>query len=212
MLDLIWGYLLIIAVLFSANIGLFLGNSKLNDLKSSLFSIVIGIFLFIIVYISKLFSFNLLDYFTYIFLAMAIIIFAVLILYLKNKNWKNSILIIIFLFYASSFLLASQVSEYSLFYSSLLSVFSIISTIIAFQSSKLLKFAKRSYDVIIGEYMSLEGVLIFLFALTYMSVIQLDYKMFSSFLILTPTYQLVYVIIGIVIILIIGSYWNDKKI
>jgi uncharacterized protein YacL len=58
--------------------------------------------------------------------------------------------------------------------------------------------------------MSLMGILIFLFGLTNVAVMNLDYTMFSSFLILTPTNQLIYVIIGIIIVLIIGSYWNDK--
>ena len=107
--------------------------------------------------------------------------------------------------------MASQLNEY-VFNGLLLSVVSIIVMILAFQSSKLLIFAKRPYDVIIGEFMSLSGILIFIFGLTYVSIMNLDYKMFSSFLILTPTYQLIYVIIGIVIVLIIGSYCNDKKI
>ncbi|MBE6509870.1 MAG: hypothetical protein E7Z74_01160 [Methanobrevibacter millerae] len=83
--------------------------------------------------------------------------------------------------------------------------------IVAFQSSKLLIYAKRPYNVIIGEYMSLMGILIFLFALTNVSIMKLDYEMFSPFLILTPTYQLVYVVIAIIVVLIIGLYWNDKK-
>lgn len=59
--------------------------------------------------------------------------------------------------------------------------------------------------------MSLMIILIFIFGLTYYSTLTLDYKMFSSFLILTPTYKLIYVIILIAIIFIIGLYWNDKK-
>jgi hypothetical protein len=130
-----------------------------------------------------------------------------------NTKLMPLICITITLYYITSFLLAAQLNEH-VFNSLLLllSIVSIIVMIVAFQSSKLLIFAKRPYDVIIGEFMSLFGVLIFLFGLTHKSIMNLDYEMFSSFLILTPTYQLIYVIIGIIIVLIIGSYWNDKKI
>ena len=107
-------------------------------------------------------------------------------------------------------MLASQIGGISIFDSLLFAFISIIIMIIAFQSSKLLKFAKRPYNVIVGEYMSLEGILMFLFGLTFISTITLDYSMFSSFLILTPTYQLIYVILGIIFVLIIGFYWYDK--
>jgi preprotein translocase subunit SecG len=35
--------------------------------------------------------------------------------------------------------------------------------------------------------------------------------MFSAFLILTPTYQLIYVIIAVIVILVIGVLINDSK-
>lgn len=210
MFNLMWGYLLIVTILFSANIGLLLGNVKLNNKNSCLISIILGIIFFVIINISNLFLFNLLDYFSYIFISIAILIFIAMFLTLKNNDYKKPILICIILYYLSSFILASQITGISIFDGLLFTFISIIIMIIAFQSSKLLKFAKRPYDVIIGEYMSLEGILIFLFGLTFMSTISLDYSMFSSFLILTPTYQLIYVIIGIIFVLIIGFYWNDK--
>ncbi|MBR0057964.1 MAG: peptide ABC transporter permease [Methanobrevibacter sp.] len=172
---------------------------------------LIGIILFIVVFTSSLLTFSLGDYLAYIFILISIIIFIIMIVYLKiNIKLMPVISATILLYYITSFLLASQLNEY-VFNGLLLSVVSIIVMIVAFQSSKLLIFAKRPYDVIIGEFMSLSGILIFIFGLTYVSIMNLDYKMFSSFLILTPTYQLIYVIIGIVIVLIIGSYWNDKK-
>lgn len=213
MLDLILGYLIIIIILFSANIGLFSANYKLNDLKSTAIFLVMGIFLFIAVNISHLFSFNLSDYLTYIFILIAIIIFIIMFLYLKINKLNASAVITIILYYMSSLILASQIADESfLFNSLLLTIISIVIMIVAFQSSKLLMYAKRPYNVIIGEYMSLEGILIFLLGLTNGSVMHLDYEMFSSFLILTPTYQLIYVIIGIIAVLIIGLYLNDKKI
>ena len=72
-------------------------------------------------------------------------------------------------------------------------------------------YAKRPYYMIVGEYMSLMGILIFIFGLTNNSIMQLNHEMFSSFLILTPTYLLIYVIIGIIFVLIIGFYLNDKN-
>ncbi len=211
MFDLIFSYLLIVIILFSANIGLFLGDFRLNNKKSSLISILIGIIFFIVVYISSFLRLNILDFLTYIFIVVSIIIFGILLVYLNlDKKLKIVTFSIIILYYANSFLIASQLKEH-LFNGLLLTIISIIMMIIAFQSSKLLIYAKRPYNIIIGEFMSLYGILIFIFGLTNVSVMNLDYKMFSSFLILTPTYQLIYVVIGIIVLLIIGLYWNDKK-
>lgn len=211
MFDLIFSYLLIVIILFSANIGLFIGDFRLNNKKSSLISILIGIIFFIVVYISSFLRLNILDFLTYIFIVVSIIIFGILLVYLNlDKKLKIVTFSIIILYYANSFLIASQLKEH-LFNGLLLTIISIIMMIIAFQSSKLLIYAKRPYNIIIGEFMSLYGILIFIFGLTNVSVMNLDYKMFSSFLILTPTYQLIYVVIGIIVLLIIGLYWNDKK-
>ena len=213
MFDLIFSYLLITTILFSANIGLFFGNFRLNNIKSFFIFLLIGIIFFIVVFTSSLITFNLNEYLPYIFILISIIIFIIMILYLKmNAKLMHVISITLLLYYIMSFLLATQLNEHVFNSLLLLAIVSIIVMIVAFQSSKLLIFAKRPYDVIIGEFMSLFGVLIFLFGLTHKSIMNLDYEMFSSFLILTPTYQLIYVIIGIIIVLIIGSYWNDKKI
>ena len=210
MFNLMWGYLLIITILFSANIGLLLGNIKLNNKNSCLISIILGIIFFVVINISNWFSFDLLGYFSYIFISIAILIFVIMFLTLRTNDYKKPIVICIILYYLSSFMLASQITGLSMFDGLLFTFISIIIMIIAFQSSKLLKFAKRPYNVIVGEYMSLEGILMFLFGLTFISTITLDYSMFSSFLILTPTYQLIYVILGIIFVLIIGFYWYDK--
>jgi len=82
---------------------------------------------------------------------------------------------------------------------------------VVYQLSKLLHHAKRQYSAIIGEYMCLFSILIFIFAFTYVSTLNLDYNMFSAFLILTPTYQLIYVIIAVIVILVIGVLINDSK-
>ena len=59
--------------------------------------------------------------------------------------------------------------------------------------------------------MCLFSILTLIFALTYNSTLNLDYSMFSPFLILTPTYQLIYVIIAIIAALIIGVFINDSR-
>ena len=210
MSDLIFGYLLIIITLFSVNIGLFLGYFKFNDKKNTFISIVMGIILLIAVAISSTLTINLLDYLSYVFILISIIIFSILYIYLKKDNLRLSLFIMIFIYYVIVFVLSSQLGEYSLFNYSLAFV-SIIMMIVAIQLSKLLMYAKRPYNVIIGEYMSLMGILIFIFGLTNKSIMQLNHKMFSSFLILTPTYQLIYLIIGIIFVLIIGFYLNDKR-
>ncbi len=210
MLDLILGYLLVIVILFSVNIGLFLGNFKFNDKKNTFISALMGIILLIVMAISSILTVNLLDYLSYVFILVSIIIFTVLYIYLKRNNLRFSLSIIIFIYYMLALILSSQLAEHSIFNYSLVIV-SIIVMIVAVQLSKLLMYAKRSYNVIIGEYMSLMGILIFILGLTNVSIMQLNHEMFSSFLILTPTYQLIYVIIGIIFVLIIGFYLNDKN-
>ena len=200
---LIFCYLLIIIMLFSANISLFFVNFKFNNKKSTLISLVMGIILFVIIYISSQLTINLLDYLSYIFILVSIIIFITLFVYLKKQELKISLFAIIITYYAVSMLFSSQLGECSLFNYLLLFFVSVIVMIISFQSSKLLMYARRPYNVIIGEYMSLMGILIFIFGLTNNSVVQLNYKMFSSFLILTPTFQLIYVIIGIIFVFVI---------
>jgi hypothetical protein len=59
--------------------------------------------------------------------------------------------------------------------------------------------------------MCLASILIFIFSLTYYSTITLDYTAFTPFLILTPTYQLIYVVIGIVVVLVAGVLINDYR-
>ena len=72
MLDLIFGYLLIIIILFSVNIGLFLGYFKFNDKKNTFISIMIGIILLIVMAISSILTINLLDYLSYVFILISI--------------------------------------------------------------------------------------------------------------------------------------------
>jgi hypothetical protein len=150
------------------------------------------------------------DYFGIIFLMMAIIIFIAVLIYTKMGNLKISICVISILAMISIIFLSSQ-SVFGMFDMLLYSLMAFITLFVVYHISKLLHHAKRQYPIIVGEYMCLFSLLMFIFALTYDSTRTLDYSMFSSFLILTPLYQLIYVVIAIVVILVIGVLINDNK-
>ncbi len=212
-MDLMGGYLLLILVLFGANIALMLGNYKFTNAKLILVSAMsfAGSFLLIYAsgYLSAPFAF-MLDYFGYIFLIISLIIIALAIYYLKTDNFGIPLYVLLISFLISVVLFASQATM-DVFTMLLYSLFVFIMLFVVYQLTKLLHYAKREYPVIVGEYMSLFAVLMFIFALTYNSVMTLDYTMFTPFLILTPTYQLIYVIIGIIVVLVVGVLINDNK-
>jgi hypothetical protein len=212
-MDLIGGYLLVILVLFAGNLALLLGNYKINNVKVILTALIFSAVVFIIlntsVYLNTSLSF-LLDYFSYIFLAIAIILMAALFFLVRNDKFKPALFLVLATFLISAILFASQ-STLNLFEMVLYSLLMFIILFVVYQLSKLLHHAKRQYSAIIGEYMCLFSILIFIFAFTYVSTLNLDYNMFSAFLILTPTYQLIYVIIAVIVILVIGVLINDSK-
>ena len=209
-MDLIGGYLLVMLVLFTGNIALLIGNVKINNLKLIAISILFSIGVFIILNVSVYLNISLLNYFSYIFLIISLILFFVIFYFIRNNNFKLALYSVLALFIISLTLFCSQTSlNYleKILYS--LCVFIIL--FVVYQLSKLLHHAKRQYAVIIGEYMCLFSILTLIFALTYNSTLNLDYSMFSPFLILTPTYQLIYVIIAIIAVLVIGVFINDSK-
>ena len=209
-MDLIGGYLLVMLVLFTGNIALLMGNVKINNLKLIAISILFSIGVFIILNVSVYLNISLLDYFSYIFLIISLILFFVIFYFIRNNNFKLALYSVLALFIISLTLFCSQTSlNYleKILYS--LCVFIIL--FVVYQLSKLLHHAKRQYSAIIGEYMCLFSILTLIFALTYNSTLNLDYSMFSPFLILTPTYQLIYVIIAIIAALIIGVFINDSR-
>ena len=209
-MDLIGGYLIVMLVLFTGNIALLMGNVKINNLKLIAISILFSIGVFIILNVSVYLNISLLDYFSYIFLIISLILFFVIFYFIRNNNFKLALYSVLALFIISLTLFCSQTSlNYleKILYS--LCVFIIL--FVVYQLSKLLHHAKRQYSVIIGEYMCLFSILTLIFALTYNSTLNLDYSMFSPFLILTPTYQLIYVIIAIIAVLVIGVFINDSK-
>lgn len=212
-MDLIGGYLLILLVLFTANIGLILGNYKFDNVKLIIVSAVFFIASFLLIYASNYMNAQssfLLENFTYIFLLMTIIILASLIYYVKTGLFKKSLYALVIAFLISIVLFASQ-ATLDIFTILLYSLFAFIVLFVVYQLTKLLHHAKREYPVIVGEYMSLFALIVFIFALTYYSTMTLDYTVFSPFLILTPTYQLIYVVIGIIAVLVAGVLINDTK-
>ena len=209
-MDLIGGYLLVMLVLFAGNIALLMGNSKINNLKLILISLFFSIIVFILLNISVYLKISLLDYFGYIFLIISIVLFFVIFYFIRYNKVKLALYMVMALFFISLILFCSQTSLNHLeriIYS--LCIFIIL--FVVYQLSKLLHHAKRQYSAIIGEYMCLFSILTLIFALTYNSTLNLDYSMFSPFLILTPTYQLIYVIIAIIAVLIIGVFINDSR-
>ena len=210
-MDLIGGYLLVILILFTANFSLLIGNFKVSNVKLILCSLLAFIVSFILMFISGYLKSSLsflMDNFGYFFIALSILLFLTFLYYSRKNNLRFSIISVVILFIISMIALSSQ-SDLSLFTILLYSLFSFIILFVVYQLTKLLVHAKRDYPVIIGEYMSLFALLLFIFGLTYMSTKSLDYNMFSPFLILTPTYQLIYVLIGIIVVLVIGVVYND---
>ena len=130
--------------------------------------------------------------------------------YTKKEEIKLSIYLISAIALVLIVLLSSQ-SDLTLFSSIVYSLLVFIVFFVVYQLSKLLVHAKRPYPVIIGEFMCLFAILIFIFALTYYSTYALDYSMFSAFLILTPLYKLMYVVIGIVVLMVVGVLLNETS-
>ena len=212
-MDLMGGYLLILLALFAANISLMLGNYKLDNVKLIFVSAAFFSISFLLMYASSYLNSQLaflLDYFSLIFLIITVVILASLMYYVKTEDFKIPIYAIILMFLISAVIFASQ-STLDIFTMLLYSLFVFIVLFVVYQLTKLLHHAKREYPVIVGEYMSLFALMTFIFALTYYSTMTLDYTMFTPFLILTPTYQLIYVVIGIIVVLVAGVLMNDAK-
>ena len=212
-MDLIGGYLLVVMALFVANIALMLGNYNLGNLKVIILSLICSAITFAIMNASSLLNGQLSflsDYFSYLFLAIAIIIFVSIVYYIRRDDFKLPFYSISLAFVISTVLLSSQ-ANLDFLSMALYSLLVFIILFVVYQLTKLLHHAKRQYPVVIGEYMSLFSILMFIFALTYNSTKALDYSMFSPFLILTPTYQLIYVIIGIIVVLVVGVLINDTR-
>lgn len=209
-MDLMSAYLLIVLVLFAGNIALLLGNSRFSNPKLVMISLTFSIVTFLLINASSYLNIYLLDYFAYVFLIAAILVFALMVYCTRNNKPKELLCSVVLIFIILTILISSQ-ANLDFFYTILYSLLVFIILFVVYQLTKLLHHAKRQYSVIIGEYMCLALILVFIFAMTYNSTITLDYTAFDPFLILTPTYQLVYVVIGIVVVLVAGVLLNDYR-
>ena len=113
MMDLIGGYLLVILVLFSANTALLLGNYRIDNIRLILISLAFAVGTLILLnaslYLNSTLSF-LLEYFSYVFLAIGLIIFIVMFFFVKNSEFKRSLYLILPTFLIAVILFASQSS------------------------------------------------------------------------------------------------------
>lgn len=215
MFDLIWNYLIILELILGFNIGLFLGDFKISKLKYFTISFLLAIVIFILSFFSNAFRINLSfmnNNLGWLFIVVAIILFFIEYIYLKKNEKLFCAFVVMFLLSVIMFILSSQFVEVTVFDSLLWALFLFIILISSYPISTLLYYAKNEYSVVVGEFISIEAILVFIFGITFWSVSSIDYKMFSSFLILTPTYKLIYVIIGLVFFMILGLYYNDRKI
>ena len=212
-MDLIGGYLLVILILFAANIALLFGNFKSSNVKlagiSAMFFAACFAVMYALGFLNNSLSF-MADYFSYLFFVISLLLIISVMLYIRNDKFKPALYLILPLSLISAIFLSSQ-ADLNIISMILYSLCVFIIFFVVYQLSKLLHHAKRQYSVITGEFMCLSAILMFIFALTYDSVRTLDYTSFSPFLILTPTYQLIYIIIIIVVILVIGVLINDGK-
>lgn len=212
-MDLIGGYLLIVLILFIANISLYGGNIRISNIRLGIISIFSLIILFVMMNISCHLTDGLAfleNYFSYFFIMLSILVFLTFVYYFRKNDLKFSIASIGILLIISIVCLSSQ-SDLSLFDSALYSLFGCLTLFLVYQITKFLFHAKREYPVIIGEYVSLFSILLFILGLTYDSTRYLDYNSFTPFLILTPTYKLIYIIIGIIVVIIAGLLYNENK-
>lgn len=143
-MDLIGGYLLILLVLFAANIGLLFGNYKFDNLKLIVISLIFALLTFILInssdYLSGQLSF-LGDNLSYLFLIIAIVIFAAMLYYSKTDNFKLPLYAVLLTFVISALLLSSQ-CNLKFADSIMYSLFVLIILFVVYQLTKLLHHAK----------------------------------------------------------------------
>ncbi len=149
MLSLFEGYLLIFVALFAVNMGLFLGNFKINNSKAILISLLSGILLIGVNSISSYFKDSLsflAGNFGYLFVVMAAVLFVLTWIYLKKENnLKEVTLITAVLFYISILCIDAHIDGFSIFNSLLLTLFLVIMMFVVYQLSKLLFYAKKTH-------------------------------------------------------------------
>lgn len=217
-MDLIFEYLIVFILLFATNIAFLLRYSSFNKNKFIPFVLGYAIIVFALTFVFS--SLNLqkesIEFIPYLLFAVSILMLIFSIRYVGfGKNYGiNDDKVVLYGTILSSFLsivaLSLGLKSDNLLLSGLeLAVLSVIVIFLVYKFSKIFNNAKRPYYAVIGEYMFLEFILLLILALTFSSVRGLDYSMFGSFLILTPTYKVLYMIIAIVILLVLGVLYND---
>ena len=222
-MDLIFEYLIVIILLFATNIAFLARNIDLNNNKFLILNLVYALIVFILSL--TLSSLNLqkeiIPYMPFLLVLVCVLMLIFTIIHVKlgkftrlNLNLENKL--VPFLGTILSSLIAISALSLGLktenpFVASLeLAVISIVVMFLVYKISKIFRKAKRDYYVVVGEYMFLEFILLLILALTFSSVRELDYSIFTSFLILTPTYNVLYMIIILVFIFVLGILYNDR--
>lgn len=214
MSDLILGFLIITIAIAGLNTGFLLASKKFNIKKA--FTYIFSTFFIFLIFISLLnnyFTFTN-SYLDILFLIISILLIIIAIVFVlnfkKNVLTDKPLILSVILLLILAILLESIIKNdfiNNLYYSLAFILIAFISYFI----SELLIHAKRPFPLLISELIILESIFFFLIGLTFNSIETLNYNIFKSFLILTPTYQLIYLIIGILGLLIVGAYINDNK-
>ena len=221
-MDLMAKYLIIIIAFFSANLALIL-NSYDDYKKRKIFPIIYTIVLFILSALSiNLFNSPdaLNQYFNIIILIVSIIIL-ILAYYFEKQELNKinindiSLVTLSILEYVLIMIIISlaNISKEALIYQNdpilnglIISLSSLIIILIINSLTKGLKNKLESYENLVGEYMIVEAIFFIIIALTYNTVKNLDYTMFTPFITLTPTYQAISVVIGLCILIVLGTF------
>ena len=218
MMDLIFEYLIVFILLFVANIAFLARKSNFNKNKFIQLALAYASIVFILSFICPSLSLSeyIIPFMPYILGLVSLLIMILAIRYVsfgRNFNIENDKVV----FYGtilSSFIaiiaLSLCLKSENLALNALeLAILSIVVMFLVYSISRIFNKAKRPYYAVIGEYMFLEFIFLLILALTFSTVRELDYSIFSSFLILTPTYQLLYVIVIMLIIMVLGVLYSD---
>ena len=218
MMDLIFEYLIVFILLFCTNIAFLVRKSDFNKNKFIVLAVTYAAIVFVLSFILPYLNLSeyLIPFMPCIlgFVSLLILILAILHVSLgRNFNIDNDKAV----FYGTVLSSLLSISALSLCLKSdnlvlnsfELAILSIAVMFLVYKISKIFNKAKRPYYAVIGEYMFLEFIFLLILALTFSTVRELDYSIFKSFLILTPTYQLMYMIIAIIMIVVLGVLYGD---
>ena len=218
MMDLIFEYLIVFILLFSTNVGFLVRKFNFNRNKFILFNLGYAIIIFVLSTLCSNLNYQneAISFIPYLLFLLSFLMLIFTIRYVSfGRNYrKEDDKVVLYGTILSSLIAIGALSlglkADNLILSCLeLAILSFVVVFLVYKISRIFKKAKRPYYGVIGEYMFLEFILLLILALTFFSVRELDYSMFGSFIILTPTYQVLYMILTIVIILVLGVLYND---